>query len=150
MNKQIILGISILALGACGTLPEDRAVSGAGLGAGAGAAIGAITGLSVLEGAALGAAAGGLTGVLTDSRDVNFGDPAWKRGAAADDYNYDRTVASIQMNLNDLGYDAGRVDGRIGPKTREAIRNFQRDHGLFVDGRATPELADRLRHYGES
>ena len=154
MNRMIHPLALLLLLSGCGTMPEERAVSGAGIGAGAGAIIGAVTGLTVLEAAALGAAAGGLTGVLTDSDKVNFGQPAWKRGttassaAPAPTAYRDPHVASIQRELNGLGYDAGPVDGRMGPRTRAAIRAFQSDNGLLADGVASPELADRLRSHG--
>ena len=38
-------------------------------------------------------------------------------------------VALVQRHLTDLGYDAGPVDGLIGPRTRRAVRKFQRDRG---------------------
>lgn len=146
MNKQTILAVILVTLSGCGTTAHDRAISGTGLGAGTGAIVGAVTGLSVLEGAALGAAAGGLTGVLTDERDVNLGDPLWKRGASRSSGTpVNQTVISIQSHLNELGYDAGPVDGRMGPRTRDAVRAYQRDHGLLVDGRVTPELAAHIR-----
>lgn len=59
----------------------------------------------------------------------------------------DRTVASVQERLNELGYNAGRADGRMGPHTRSAIRAYQRDRGLLADGRATPQLAGHLWAY---
>lgn len=39
-----------------------------------------------------------------------------------------------QTWLKELGYDPGPIDGRHGPKTDRAVRDFQRDHGLGVDG----------------
>lgn len=51
----------------------------------------------------------------------------------------------IQGGLNELGYDAGTVDGAYGPQTRRAIVSFQRDHGLREDGLVSPELAQALR-----
>ena len=47
-----------------------------------------------------------------------------------------------------LGYDAGAADGLIGPRTANAIRQYQRDHNLLIDGRATPELANHLQSLG--
>lgn len=44
----------------------------------------------------------------------------------------------IQKRLNELGYNCGKVDGLIGPKTKKAIRQFQEDYGLEVDGIAGP------------
>jgi len=40
----------------------------------------------------------------------------------------------IQQRLADLGYDPGPIDGAMGPKTREAIKAFQKQAGLPVDG----------------
>jgi hypothetical protein len=41
-----------------------------------------------------------------------------------------------QQWLVDVGYDPGPVDGKYGPKTEKAVRAFQKDHGLAVDGLA--------------
>jgi Putative peptidoglycan-binding domain-containing protein len=43
------------------------------------------------------------------------------------------TVEEIQIQLNAHGY-AVKVDGAMGPQTREAIRKFQASKGLIVDG----------------
>jgi S1-C subfamily serine protease len=42
--------------------------------------------------------------------------------------------------LADLGYDPGPFDGVVGPRTRAAIRDFQADAGLPVDGQISDEL----------
>ena len=73
------ISIGLISLTACGTNPNDRALSGAGIGAGTGAALGAITGGSVVGGALLGGAAGGAAGYLTDPNKVNLGKPTWQR-----------------------------------------------------------------------
>ena len=54
-------------------------------------------------------------------------------------------VRSIQKELRAHGYDAGPVDGRIGPQTRAAIHRYQRDAGLPVDGVASKQLLDHLK-----
>jgi lytic murein transglycosylase len=51
----------------------------------------------------------------------------------------------MQNLLYARGYDPGSVDGVIGPKTRVAIRSFQREIGVVPDGFATMGLLDRLR-----
>lgn len=51
----------------------------------------------------------------------------------------------IQSALNALGYDAGPVDGITGPRTRAAIRAFEADAGLPVDGRADATMLGTLR-----
>lgn len=53
-------------------------------------------------------------------------------------------VAEIQQQLNDLGYDAGTVDGLSGSRTRAAIRAFQERHELIIDGEPSAELLGHL------
>ncbi|MEL6980118.1 MAG: peptidoglycan-binding domain-containing protein [Pseudomonadota bacterium] len=140
-------GMVVLAAGAalmvsgCGQTVGDRGLSGAGIGAGAGAVVGAVTGLSILEGVALGAVAGGLAGALTDSEFLNLGDPIWATNSQ--DANQAAT-ARIQAGLSRLGYNPGPVDGVKGARTSRAIRAYQRDNALLVDGRATFELAEHI------
>ncbi len=156
--RSAIIGVCAIAVAGCGSMPEERAVGAAGIGAGAGAALGAVTGMSVATGALIGAAAGGLTGALTNDGQVNLGQPAWKQGrqqhatVAPAGYPqqpaHDSVVATIQNDLNRLGYAAGPADGVIGPRTGDAIRRYQRDHNLLIDGRATPELANHIQSLG--
>jgi len=51
----------------------------------------------------------------------------------------------LQNLLVERGYDPGDNDGVIGPKTRVAIRLFQREIGEVPDGFATVALLTRLR-----
>lgn len=53
-------------------------------------------------------------------------------------------VAEAQGKLNELGYDAGSVDGQSGPRTRAAVAAFQRDHGLQPTGEISTGLMDQL------
>ncbi|PYI92440.1 MAG: hypothetical protein DME97_08920 [Verrucomicrobia bacterium] len=48
--------------------------------------------------------------------------------------NDDATVAAVQRRLARGGYYHGSIDGVIGPGTRNAIRAFERNNGLPVDG----------------
>src|SRR4051812_26574201 len=48
--------------------------------------------------------------------------------------NDDATVAAVQRRLARGGYYHGSVDGVIGAATRTAIRGFERNNGLPVDG----------------
>lgn len=142
IRKALILPvIASLALAGCGSTTGDRAASGAGIGAAAGAVVGAVTGLSVLQGVVLGAAAGGLTGAFTDQDVINLGDPVW---ASKDHKANQSAVMRVQAGLNKLGYDPGTIDGAMGPRTASAIRAYQRDHNLLVDGRPTYELAQHI------
>lgn len=54
-------------------------------------------------------------------------------------------ITSIQEELTEHGYNPGPVDGKMGPKTHAAIRAYQRDAGLPVDGFATKELLEHLK-----
>lgn len=49
-------------------------------------------------------------------------------------YTDDRTVAAVQRRLARGGYYRGAIDGVIGPGTRAAVRAFERNNGLPVDG----------------
>lgn len=48
-------------------------------------------------------------------------------------------VRQIQEKLKRWGYYSGSVDGIYGSKTEEAVRNFQKNNGLTVDGIAGKE-----------
>src|SRR5215475_4250373 len=43
----------------------------------------------------------------------------------------DQVIANVQAALQQQGYYRGEVDGLIGPLTRGAIADYQRDHGLY-------------------
>jgi peptidoglycan hydrolase-like protein with peptidoglycan-binding domain len=43
-------------------------------------------------------------------------------------------VLEAQQKLSALGYAPGKLDGQYGPATAGAVRAFQRDHDLEVDG----------------
>ena len=54
-------------------------------------------------------------------------------------------VRALQSALDELGYYRGTVTGRYGNLTKEAVRRFQRDHGLSSDGVAGPITLEKLR-----
>jgi GH25 family lysozyme M1 (1,4-beta-N-acetylmuramidase) len=58
------------------------------------------------------------------------------------------TIANIQQVLLDAGLDIGAPDGKpdgvAGPKTKQAIRQFQAAHGLVVDGIVGPKTLAAL------
>ncbi|WP_319633648.1 lytic murein transglycosylase [Pelagibius marinus] len=59
-----------------------------------------------------------------------------------------KSIEEMQALLNARGYEAGKPDGLVGPKTREALRSFQAAQGLPADGYPTKEVIDLLRRTG--
>lgn len=43
-------------------------------------------------------------------------------------------IRAAQQKLDDAGYKSGTPDGVLGPQTRAAIRKYQQDQGLKVNG----------------
>ncbi len=55
-------------------------------------------------------------------------------------WGYSDTVYQVQSQLTNLGYNAGTPDGLSGKGTARAIRQYQKDNDLSVNGRVTNEL----------
>jgi hypothetical protein len=51
---------------------------------------------------------------------------------AYNDLPPDQVIANVQAVLQQQGYYHGQVDGLIGPLTRGALADYQRDHGLYM------------------
>ncbi len=65
-----------------------------------------------------------------------------KKRKAAEDKDL---ISKIQEGLSALGYYLGSRDGKFGPETRSAIREYQHREGLAVDGKTSEGLLSRLR-----
>ncbi len=55
-----------------------------------------------------------------------------------------KSVTELQTALAALGFDPGEPEGKMGPRTAAAVRNFQRGQGLAVDGVPGPQTRQRL------
>jgi peptidoglycan hydrolase-like protein with peptidoglycan-binding domain len=55
-------------------------------------------------------------------------EPLLKKGSTGE------AVKQLQQALKDLGFDVGAVDGQFGTKTEQAVKAFQQERGLSVDG----------------
>lgn len=53
-------------------------------------------------------------------------------------------VRELQQRLTRLGFDTTWVDGVFGPRTSDAVREFQANTGLEVDGLAGPVVVEQL------
>lgn len=58
---------------------------------------------------------------------------------------YSSLTASVQRELNRLGYKAGPVDGLAGAKTRSAIVSYEAFKGLPRNGDVTSEILEMLK-----
>lgn len=54
-------------------------------------------------------------------------------------------VVQLQKRLNALGYDCGKADGIFGTLTRTAVKKFQKDKGIAVDGIVGPVTWAKLK-----
>ncbi len=57
------------------------------------------------------------------------------------------STRDIQQALKNSGFYQGSIDGKIGPLTREAIKEFQRVHGLKDDGVVGKQTWAQLSSY---
>jgi peptidoglycan hydrolase-like protein with peptidoglycan-binding domain len=53
-------------------------------------------------------------------------------------------VRAAQRKLNDVGYNSGTPDGKVGPQTRAAIRKYQQDQNLTVTGKLDENTLSHL------
>jgi peptidoglycan hydrolase-like protein with peptidoglycan-binding domain len=53
-------------------------------------------------------------------------------------------LKGIQVALQKLGYDPGKIDGAMGPHTQAAIKKFQQANGLAADGVVGPKTQAAL------
>ncbi len=58
-------------------------------------------------------------------------------------WGYSDTVYKVQQQLSELGYRVS-VDGNLGKGTARAIRQYQEDNGLRINGKVTNELLSNL------
>ena len=56
----------------------------------------------------------------------------------------EHVIRTVQQSLAVIGYQPGRVDGRVGEDTERAIREFELDEGQAGSGRISADLVTRL------
>jgi hypothetical protein len=152
MISTVLIGcVTLLCTGLWLSTPAPAQVLERGVEGGAvGAIIGGIVGGG--KGAGTGAAIGAGVGVLSGAAEADA-------NARARAY-YDappppppgpgprNLVFGIQSSLNHLGYDVGPPDGVMGPRTAQAISQYQYANRLPVDGQPSPQLLDYMIRQG--
>jgi len=58
---------------------------------------------------------------------------------------YSAIVAEAESLLDDMGYDPGPIDGHMTEETRSALKAYQLDSALPVNGRMTRRVVDNMR-----
>ena len=61
--------------------------------------------------------------------------------------NAEPNMTKVQVALRAAGWDIGKIDGRMGKKTEEALKEFQKGHGLIPDGRMGYKTLTQLARY---
>jgi len=54
-------------------------------------------------------------------------------------------LSGVQARLKNLGFDPGPIDGKMGPRTQAALREFQESHELKQSGRENEETMKLLQ-----
>lgn len=72
------------------------------------------------------------------------GEPTLNRGTQVEKLSIE-DVKELQSILEARGYDVGTVDGKLGAKSRQAVKQAQLKVGLPADSFPTRELLDRVR-----
>jgi murein L,D-transpeptidase YcbB/YkuD len=57
------------------------------------------------------------------------------------------SIMDIQKALKNAGLYTGKVDGTLGPKTKKAIEEFQKQNKLKADGKVGPKTWEKLKTY---
>jgi hypothetical protein len=70
--------------------------------------------------------------------EVNFDPPQGESGSS------EELTKSVQAALHKRGYYEGPIDGVYGSQTADAVKAFQRDKGLVIDGFAGPHTRAQL------
>jgi peptidoglycan hydrolase-like protein with peptidoglycan-binding domain len=63
--------------------------------------------------------------------------------------DYTPSIKDIQLALKNSGFYKGALDGKFGPRTKVAIKDFQRENNLKVDGVAGKKTWQILSRYFE-
>jgi len=79
------------------------------------------------------------SGMMKSSKSMGHGASHGHKGMGGQEH-----VKAAQQALKDKGHDPGGVDGRMGPRTQQAVRDFQKAQGLQATGRLDEKTMQSL------
>src|SRR5690606_41615475 len=94
--------------------------------------------LMVLAGAILGGVSPDADRLANAQAEASFGNGNLRKGARGGD------VCELQGRLKYLGFYTGKIDGVFGERTYRAVRLFQYEFGMKVDGVVGPKTKRML------
>lgn len=148
--------MSALALTVAGAMLATSAFAqsggaGGASGSGSGAAGGSSSGAGASSGSPSSSpATGSGTGAGSSASDMKSGSGSTSSSgtmsgsSSSDMKSGSDKVKAVQQALKDKGHDPGDVDGKMGPKTQAALRDYQQKEGLKATGRLDSETAAKL------
>lgn len=77
---------------------------------------------------------------------INEGSSGIRGGSAVNQNSSSKQVKYLQMALVGLGYLSGSADGVYGGQTTQAVRRYQQDYGLSVDGSAGADTMTSIKN----
>ncbi len=81
------------------------------------------------------------SGTMVDKQHANSNEV---QPAAAPVHVSTKVVKDAQRALKKAGYDVGRADGRVGPRTKAAIEKYQQDNGITASGKLDADTLSKL------
>ena len=79
--------------------------------------------------------------------EASLATPAASAASASSSSLIKPATREIQQALKNAGFYQGAIDGKVGPRTKEAVREFQRINGLKVDGVVGKQTWAKLSAY---
>ena len=142
--------LTLLVLSSAGQLSSKGLCDGPGGGLLCGAGIGGGIGSAIDgdDGAKAGAIIGGIMGIASsineaENRNTNQSQNSYNE-VISNDYPA-LLVYNTQIALISIGYYVGMYDGSYTRSTSDAIKSYQKDNSLIVNGIPTEQLYEKIR-----
>lgn len=85
-----------------------------------------------------------------EKKEINIAkrqEPVKPAAAAGTGSGLPKSMQDVQKALKAAGFNPGKIDGKLGEKTKSAIRSFQKAHDLKVDGKVGTNTWRLLKRY---